>query len=177
MRQRRTLSRLYSKAGAIRVLWHGFAAALALSVGTEQANAQSMKVSATGFSDVNFGSLLSFQTTTRSAQSLCVYANSTGSRYGVTAAGSGPGGSFVLYDGPRTLTYGVEWSSLAGQSTGTPIVANTVLSGQVSSANNQNCTGGALTTATLVVAVRPSDLAPAIQGTYSGTLFVTVSAE
>jgi hypothetical protein len=137
-----------------------------------------MKVSATGFSDVNLGTILSFQTTTRNAQSLCVYANSNGSRYGVTAAGNGPGGSFVLYDGTKTLTYGVEWSSLSGQASGTPISANTVLSGQVSSANNQNCNGGgSATSATLVVAVRPSDIGPAIQGNYSGTLFVTVSAE
>jgi hypothetical protein len=156
----------------------GFAAAISLIVCAGDANAQSMKVIATGFSDVSLGTLLNFQATTRSAQSLCVYANSNGSRYGVTAAGNGPGGSFVLYDGAKTLTYGVEWSSLSGQASGTSVTANTTLSGQSSTANNQNCTGGgASTTATLIVAIRPSDLSPAIQGNYSGTLFVTVSAE
>ena len=142
------------------------------------ARAQSMKVSATGFTDVGFGTLLNFQTTTRSAQNLCVYANSNGDRYSVRATGAGPGGSFVMYDGSKTLTYAVEWSDSPGQASGTNLSANTLLTGQVSSATNQNCTGsGGASTASLIVAVRPSDLSSALQGNYSGNLSVTVSPE
>lgn len=178
MTRRRPKSRLSLKAAAIRAAVHGAVAVSVTIVGASGAHAQSMKVSATDFTDVNFGTVLNFQTTTRRAQSLCVYANSNGSNYSVSAAGGGPGGSFVLYDGSRTLTYGVEWAASAGRSSGTPVTANALLTGQHSTANNQNCNGpGGTSTATLVIALRPSDLDAAISGNYSGTLFVTVSPE
>lgn len=137
--------------------------------------AQSMKVKVDGFTDVNFGTVLNIQATSRRSQSLCVYANSNGNRYSVRANGSGPGGSFALSDGPNALTYGVEWSSSAGQTSGTSVSAGQLLIGQVSTANNQNCSSG--NTASLIVAIRPSDLGSALQGNYSGTLSVTVSPE
>lgn len=177
MFRRRLKRRLLSEVVTLRACLHG---AVAVSVLLEAApvQAQAMKAKITGVSDVNFGTVLNFQTTARSSQSLCVYANSTGGRYSVTAAGGGPGGAFTLYDGARTLTYGVEWSSTAGQSTGTPLDANSTLASQNSNASNQNCTGnGGSTTATLVIALGPSDLGPAVQGDYSGTLFVTVAPE
>ena len=154
------------------------AVAVALLFGAQApAFSQSMKVRASGFSDVSFGTVLNLQTTSRRPQNLCVYANSNGERYSVRATGSGPGGAFVLYDGPNALTYGVEWSSSSGQSSGTSVNANTPLTGQVSTANNQNCNSGPPTTASLIIALRPSDLGSAIQGNYSGTLSVTVSPE
>lgn len=136
-----------------------------------------MRVRATGFSDVSFGSVLDLQTTTRRAQSLCVYANSNGNRYSVRASGSGMGGAFVLTDGPNSLTFGVEWSSSSGQSSGTSLTANTALTGQVTNAVNQTCGTGPATSASLILALRPSDLGSAMQGNYSGTLSVTVSPE
>ena len=151
------------------------AALLVLAAFPAQAPAQ--KVRASNFSDVDFGMLANLQGESRRSQSLCIYSNGQNRSYSVSASGSGPGSAFALSDGSFSLPFDVEWSDSANQSTGTPILPNTVLTGQLSSAGNQFCSAGPATSASLTIVLRGANLSKARAGTYSGSLTILVAAE
>ena len=59
-----------------------------------QLAAQSQNVRVTKLTDVTFGGLTNLGVYASLSQDICVYANTTGNRYRVTATGSGPGPSW-----------------------------------------------------------------------------------
>lgn len=135
------------------------------------------KVRISGLSDVSFGTISNLTVDAVQAQSICVYSNGSGQTYSVRADGSGSSGAFTLANGFTTLAYSVRWNNQPGQSNGTALTAGALLGGQTTSAQNQTCTNGPSTTASLVVTLPATSLSSATAGTYSGTLTIIVSEE
>lgn len=135
------------------------------------------KVRITGLSDVNFGTISNLTIDAVQAQSLCVYSNGTGSRYSVRADGSGASGAFTLSNGVTNLAYGVRWNSTAGQTNGTVLISGVLLPSQTTTAQNQTCSSGPATTASLIVTLPATSLSSAGAGNYSGTLTLIVGEE
>lgn len=135
------------------------------------------KVRVSGLSDVNFGTIGNLSVDAVQAQSVCVYSNGTNNSYSVRASGSGSGGAFTLSNGAATLAYTVRWNSQSGQSNGTVLATSAMLSGQLSNAQQQACTNGPPTTASLIITLPATSLSTAAAGNYSGTLTLIVGEE
>ncbi|MBB3691934.1 hypothetical protein [Sphingomonas sp. BK580] len=147
------------------------AAALALAVHAPPAAAQNVQVS--GLSDVAFGTITGFGADLVRSQSICAFSGLLGGRYTVTAVGSGTGGAFTLSNGAAALPYEVQWSTSAGQNSGTGLTANVPLSGQTMLLS---CPVLQVTNTSLIVILRAASLSTATAGNYSGTLTVILSA-
>ena len=135
------------------------------------------KVRITNLSDVDFGLISNLQADARRSQNVCVFSNSSGDRYSITASGSGAGSSFALTNGSNSLAYEVQWSAQSGQTSGTSLAPNVTVTGQTSSATQQSCNSGPAASASLTVVLRASSLAQAREGNYSGSLTLLVAAE
>jgi hypothetical protein len=151
-------------------------AALLLACSLPQA-AQAQGVRITKLSDVNFGTIANLQVNNQIAQSICVFSNSTGRRYNVRAVGSGGAGAFTLAGGPFTLAYDVLWNQTSGQTNGTQLTPNVTLTGLASVATQRQCNSGPPTSASLIVLLRGTTLSQARQGSYTGTLSITIAPE
>lgn len=143
----------------------------------QHAPASAQKVRITSVSDVDFGLITTLQAESRRSQNICLYSNSPGGGYSVVASGSGPGGSFSLGNGSSSLSYDVEWSQQSGQTSGTQLSANGVLTGQSSAATHQFCNSGPATSASLTIVLRAAELSRAREGSYSGSLTLLIAAE
>jgi hypothetical protein len=152
-------------------------AALGLLSCAVPAPAASNKVRLTGLSDVPFGTVVNLGADAVRSQSLCLYADTATNGYSITATGSGSGGAFDLSSGVRSLPFDVAWNSSPGQTAGAPLSPNVPLTGQTSTATQQTCNNGPMTSASLVVALRATSLSNAMAGTYAGTLTLIVGAE
>ena len=148
------------------------AAAIALP---QQGLAQKVRI--TNLSDVNFGLISNLQADARRSQNICLFSNSSGGRYSITATGSGPASSFALNDGSHSLPYEVEWSDQSGQTSGSSLASSVTATGHVSGASQQSCNSGPATSASLIVVLRASSLTQAREGNYSGSLTLLVAAE
>lgn len=135
------------------------------------------KVRITGLSDVNFGTISNLTIDAVQAQSVCVYSNGPSNGYGVRADGSGAGGAFTLSNGVTTMAYDVRWNSQSGQSNGTVLSPGAMLTSQTTDAQNQTCSNGPPTTASLIVTLPATSLTSAGAGNYSGTLTLIFSEE
>jgi hypothetical protein len=160
----------------------GWQATTGLSVGIlllqlALATPATAKVRITGLSDVSFGTISNLTIDAVQAQSVCVYSNGPSNSYGVRADGSGAGGAFTLTNGVTTMAYDVRWSSQSGQSNGTVLSPGVILSSQTTNAQNQTCSNGPPTTASLIVTLPATSLSSAGAGNYSGTLTLIVSEE
>ena len=150
---------------------------LLAALGPGPAFAASNKVRITSLSDVVFGLVANLGQDAVSSQSLCLHADTSTNNYNITASGGGPGGSFLLTSGAAALAYEVQWSSSAGQSSGTQLQPNTPLTGQVTAATHQVCSNGPATSASLIVLLRANALSSATAGAYNGTLILLVGPE
>lgn len=139
--------------------------------------AQAQKVRITNLSDVSFGLISNLQADARRAQNVCLFSQSAGNRYSITATGSGAGSSFALSNGSNSLAYEVEWSDQSGQTSGTSLSPTVAATGRVSAATQQTCTNGPATSASLIIILRSSQLIQAREGSYSGSLTLVVAAE
>lgn len=148
---------------------------LAISGLSSQASAQKVRV--TNLSDVNFGLVSNLQADARQSQNICVFSQSSGNRYSITATGSGTGSSFTLSNGTSSLPYEVEWSDQSGQTTGTSLTPTVAATGRVSAATQQTCNSGPVTSASLTIVLRSAELSQAREGNYSGSLTLLVAAE
>lgn len=153
------------------------AAAGLLLFGGTAASAASNKVRMTNLSDVAFGTIANLNVDAVRNESLCLYADTSSLGYNITATGTGAGGAFQLSSGAGSMAYDVEWSSAAGQSSGTQLTPNVPLTGQTSSATHQTCNNGPAATASLILVVRSTALSSAAAGTYGGSLTLLVGPE
>lgn len=158
---------------ANRLLSAGICLALLATGGP--AGAQSARV--TGLNDLAFGNVTNLQVDAVRSDSLCAFSNSASAGYSVRASGSGTGGAFTLNSGGRILDYEVQWSSTAGQSTGTALTSGITQGGFTTAANNQQCSNNPSTTASLIVILRAAELSSATAGAYSGTLTITLAPQ
>ena len=106
--------------------------ALFLTMAALPLPAAAQKVRITNLSDVNFGLISNLQADTRQSQSICLYSQSSGGRYSITATGSGTGSSFLLSNGSSSLPYEIEWSDQSGQTTGTSLTPSVTATGRAS---------------------------------------------
>ncbi len=135
------------------------------------------KVRVTNLSDVDFGLIANPQAEARRSQNICLFSNSAGGAYSVSASGSGAGSSFALASGSDSLAYEVEWSQTSGQGSGVSLAPAVPLTGQRSSATQQFCNSGPATSASMTIVLRAAELSRARQGSYSGTLTLLIAAE
>lgn len=135
------------------------------------------KVRITNVTDVDFSLIANLQVESRRSQNICLFSNSAGNAYSVAASGSGPGGSFTLANGSSSLPYDVEWSTQSGQTSGTSLSANQILSRQTSAATQQFCNSGPAASASLTIVLRAAELSRAREGNYSGSLTLLIAAE
>jgi len=134
------------------------------------------RVEISGLSDVAFGTVDPGAAAT-SAENLCVWSNTSGRTYQVTATGSGAANAFALTDGANTLAYDVQWADSTGQSSGTALTSGTPLGAQASTATNPTCSAGPATTASLIVNMTAANLQSAVAGAYTGTLTLVVAPQ
>lgn len=136
------------------------------------------RVRISGLSDVAFGTITTSGIDLTRSQSVCLYAKAPPSNnYRITASGSGSGGAFYLTSGTDALPYEVQWSNSPGQTSGVQVSPNVPLTGLPNSADNDDCSKGPATTATLIVILRSNVLSAAIAGTYNGSLTLLVAPE
>lgn len=134
------------------------------------------RVQISGLSDIAFGTV-DPAIAASSAQDVCVWSNTAGRGYTITATGSGASNAFTLTDGSTTLGYAVQWAGSSGQSSGTALTTGSALGGLTSTATNPTCSAGPAATATLVVNVSAAALQAANAGTYNGTLTLIVAPQ
>lgn len=137
----------------------------------------SNKVRITKLVDIAFGTIANLGSDAVRSESVCLYAETNTNGYNVTATGTGPAGAFQLSSGAGSMAFDVQWSSSSGQSSGSQLVPNVPLTGQVSSATQQACTSGPATSASLIVILRSTALSSARAGTYNGTLTLLIGPE
>lgn len=136
----------------------------------------------TGLSDVSFTNQ-DPASAASNAQNVCVFSNTSGKKYNITATGNSGGavGGTAFTIGGTGLTavpYTVEWAQTSGAASGTSLVSTTALTGQASTATTPTCASGPATTATLFVKMSTAALQAMQSGTtYSGTLTLLVGPE
>ena len=153
------------------------AAALTMLLAPASLEAQSNNVRITKLSDVAFGSLANLGVDASLAQDVCVFAQTSGNRYRVTATGSAPGGAFALTSGSNLLNYEVQWNASSGQSSGLQLSPSVAQTGLISAATQQTCNSGPTTSASLILLLRSTALQSAKAGSYAGTLTLVIGAD
>lgn len=134
------------------------------------------RVQISGLTDIAFGTV-DPTVAASSAEDVCVWSNTSGKGYSVTANGSGASNAFTLTDGTNTLAYDVQWADTSGQSSGTALSTGAALGAQVSTATNPTCSAGPAATASLIVNMTAANLQAAVAGAYTGTLTLVVAPE
>ena len=132
------------------------------------------RVQISGLSDVAFGTV-DPATAASSAQDLCVWSNTVGRTYDITATGSGAASAFTLSDGSNLLSYSVEWGADAGLSSGSAFTPGTSLNGLASAATDATCSSGPAASASLIVKMTAADMQAAVASSYTGTLTLVVA--
>ena len=148
------------------------AVVLALAALTMPAGATAQNVQINQLSDVRFGTITAVGSDQTLSQSVCAYSGLLGGRYAITATGSGAGNAFTLANGSAVLRYEVQWSTSAGQTSGTNLVSGVALGGQTVLLS---CPTLATTNSSLIVILRATALSVATAGDYTGTLTVILS--
>lgn len=134
------------------------------------------RVQISGLTDIDFGTV-DPTTAASSNEDVCVWSNTSGRGYTVTATGSGASNEFSLSDGTNTLPYSVEWADTSGQTTGTALTSGTALGSLTSTAVNPTCSSGPSATASLIVGMTAADLQAAVASSYTGTLTLVVAPQ
>ena len=134
------------------------------------------RVQISGLTDVAFGSV-DPAAAAASAQDVCVWSNTSGKGYSVTASGNGTGNAFTLSDGTNSLPYSVEWAGSSGQTSGTALSSGAALAGLSSTATNPTCSAGPAATASLIVKMTAANLQAAVASAYTGTLTLVVAPQ
>jgi hypothetical protein len=149
------------------------------STGTVTINASvAGRVQISGLRDVSFTNV-DPGVAQADAQNVCVWSNTSGRKYNVTASGSGTAGAFTLASGALTpVAYSVEWAQTASQSSGSGLTSGSALTGQASAATAPTCSSGPTSSASLIVRMAAANLQTMQAGApYTGTLTLVVAPE
>ena len=113
-----------------------------------------------------------------SAQSLCVWSNTSTSAYTITATGSGTASAFTLTDGTDEIAYSVEWNQAAGQTSGSALSTGVASATLTSAATHQTCTTGPASSASLIIGIDTTQLSAMSAGAvYAGSLTLLVTPQ
>lgn len=139
----------------------------------------SSNVRISGLTNLAFNTIADLTADTSLAEDVCLFSSSPTNGYRVTATGSGTGGAFTLAppSGTNTLGYEVQWKDQSGQSSGSQLSSGVPLTGQLSSATQQQCNSGPAVSASLIVVLRSAALSSATAGSYSGSLTLLIAPE
>lgn len=152
----------------------------ATSTGTVNINASvAARVQISKLSDVTF-TAVDPSTAVFNAQNVCVWSNTAGRKYNITASGSGTSSAFTLSGGATlgTVPYAVEWNAATGQNSGTALTAASPLAGQATAATSPTCASGVATSASLIVRMSAATLQTMqASAPYTGTLTLVVAPE
>ena len=129
-----------------------------------------------GLTDIAFGTA-DPSTAASKSENVCVWSNTSGKGYQITATGSGAANAFTLTDGTNLLAYSVAWAATSGQTSGTALATGTALTGQTTTASNPTCASGPTSTASLIVSMSAANLQAAVASTYNGTLTLVVAPQ
>ena len=138
-------------------------------------SAQAQQVRINKLADAAFGTIANFNVDQRRSRSICVFTTPLGTRYQVTATGSGAGGAFTIASGASTMAYEVQWAASAGQTTGTALAAGTALTNLTTAATRSGCTTAPATSASLITILRSATVSAARSGNYTGTLTLLIA--
>ena len=105
------------------------------------------------------------------SQTACVYSNSTGGVYTITATATG--GSFDLLNGANSIPYVVEYDDQSGGGAAT-LTHGTSATMAGASGTDDDC-GGSGSNATIQIDVTAADASAVPQGTYTSTLTLVVA--
>ena len=150
------------------------------STGTTVISVTKTKVAMiTGMTDLTLGAWQIGDAAPQLTTDACIYADTVGGGYKVTASGDGTASAFTLSDGAaHTLPYSVAWNSLGGgnlTNVGTALVT-TVQSGAKANADTASLScATAGPTARLIVGVLNADLIAVPAGAYTGTLTIVIT--
>ncbi len=129
-----------------------------------------------GLTDIAFGTVNPAVAASQ-AENVCVWSNTSGKGYQITATGSGASNAFTLTDGTNLLTYSVAWAATANQTSGTALATGAASATLASTATNPTCASGPTSTASLVVSMTTGNLQAAVASTYNGTLTLVVAPQ
>lgn len=111
------------------------------------------------------------------AQSDCVWSNTSGKGYTITATGNGASSAFTLVNNTKTVPYSVQWANSTGQTSGTALVSGTASGTLTSTATLPGCSV-ATTNTSLIVSMAAADLQTMQAGaSYAGTLTLVVAPQ
>lgn len=131
------------------------------------------RVRITGMQDIAFGKYLIGDF--NEDFPVCVYTNTASAQYGVTASGDGTSSALTLTNATDIINYHVYWNDVAGSTTGEIELLATVLNDNIENPNQESSTcvtGG--NSANLHVRILNADMRNISNGTYSGTLTITI---
>lgn len=134
------------------------------------------RVQISGLTDLAFGTVDPASPASKN-EDLCVWSNTSGRAYEVTATGSGASNAFTLTDGTNTLAYAVQWAGTSGKTSGSALTAGTALTGLTSAATDPTCSAGTPASASLIVNMTSANLQAAVASTYTGTLTLVVAPQ
>lgn len=132
------------------------------------------RVRITGMQDIAFGTF-THAGDFNDDYPTCVYTNTLSAQYGVTASGDGTGSAFTLTNGTDTVPYRVFWNNAEGTTVGEGEILTTVKRDNVTNSNqvSSDCTTGG-NTSNLHVSIAEANMIGVTNGTYSGTLTITI---
>ena len=138
-------------------------------------SAEAQRARINKLSDVAFGPITNFAIDQTNSQSICVFTTPLGTRYRVTASGSGVGQAFTLTTGGSTMAYEVQWAASAGQTVGTSLTSGVALTNLATAARRSGCSSGPVTSASLITILRSATVGAATSGMYTGTLYLLIA--
>ena len=107
---------------------------------------------------------------------ICVYSNSAGGSYKVTATGDGANGFEVANSSGELMAYRVRWNDIAGNSGSVRLQSGQTLSNQTN-ANTESHDCDGQENARIRVIFRQQELAAASGGFYAGVLNIKIDPE
>ena len=164
----RCTCRKFTRKLTYSLLFSFFIAITAIFIPSEFAFAQNVKI--TGVSDFAFGTWSGSGDMT-DTDTLCIYRDSGGDDYSITASGSGAGGSFSVSSGGGNLSYQIRWRKSGGSFISLNANSGTNFDG----AHTASETCGGVDNAEIEIQFTSGSLEAAIGGSYSGTLTLLIA--
>jgi len=121
--------------------------------------------------DIAFGAFGSSDT--RINDDVCIYSNTSGGNYDVTATGSGAGNAFTIASGPNTVPYRVFWNDVVGTAGQTELSAGTTLVGQTGADRTSTTCGGG-NNANIEILIERANVESQPNGSYSGVVTLVI---
>ncbi|MEC9291099.1 MAG: hypothetical protein VX730_01715 [Pseudomonadota bacterium] len=129
------------------------------------------RVRISGLQDMAFGTMGSSDLTLN--DDVCIYSNTSGGNYDITATGSGAGNAFTIASGPNTVPYRVFWNDVIGTAGQVELSAGTTLVAQTGADRSSTTCGGA-NNANIEILIERASTIGQPNGSYAGVVTLVV---